>query len=127
MIRRPPISTLFPYTTLSRSRARIGLLHEPQQRCRPGHASVSHGVGGPGRELQNLRAALRRDHRAAVELLGHISRRAERARLAESDGHAFQRNDHSLKTTGYPANPSDGVLVVDRPNAPGTFDSFVHP
>src|SRR5690242_21600670 len=31
MLRRPPRSTLFPYTTLFRSRARAGPLHAPQR------------------------------------------------------------------------------------------------
>src|SRR2546422_5317759 len=33
MIRRPPRSTLFPYTTLFRSRAREGLKREGRSRC----------------------------------------------------------------------------------------------
>src|SRR3712207_7656822 len=48
MIRRPPRSTLFPYTTLFRSDAAGGLLddgHEPRQ----GPAST-----GPGRSLQQI-------------------------------------------------------------------------
>ncbi|MDO8588244.1 MAG: sugar-binding protein [Armatimonadota bacterium] len=30
------------------------------------------------------------------------------------------------KTTGYPANPSDGELLVDKLGSPGSPDSFVH-
>src|SRR2546430_9872771 len=58
MIRRPPRSTLFPYTTLSRSPRPLGLrqVHAPQHggRLRPAHARP--GVGerrarrGPGPE-----------------------------------------------------------------------------
>src|SRR5688572_32184366 len=48
MIRRPPRSTLFPYTTLFRSRAEKGL----RQAVRPGRVDVAdaHGVG----EVQHL-------------------------------------------------------------------------
>jgi hypothetical protein len=31
-----------------------------------------------------------------------------------------------FKTTGYPTGPTDGTLVVDAGNAPGTTDSYVH-
>jgi len=31
------------------------------------------------------------------------------------------------KTTGSPTGPTDGQLVVDKPNAPGSSDSFIHP
>src|SRR5687768_17972342 len=50
MIRRPPRSTLFPYTTLFRSRLRLRILpHSPRRvarvRCRTEHRS-SLGYGG---------------------------------------------------------------------------------
>src|SRR3712207_7833033 len=50
MIRRPPRSTLFPYTTLFRSRAGIGLdrvLADPDMARRTGHAGAraADGVG----------------------------------------------------------------------------------
>src|SRR2546430_6084240 len=54
MIRRPPRSTLFPYTTLFRSRdrrARLGhRLQDRHQRCRCCCASVA---GEGGRSIQN--------------------------------------------------------------------------
>ncbi len=31
-----------------------------------------------------------------------------------------------FKTTGYPTGPTDGILVVDKHNAPGTADSYRH-
>jgi len=30
------------------------------------------------------------------------------------------------KTTGYPTGPTDGTLLVDRPNTPGSTDSYLH-
>src|SRR3989454_5761507 len=45
MIRRPPRSTLFPYTTLFRSRARPGPLHRARQvRRHRAHRDDRHGV-----------------------------------------------------------------------------------
>src|SRR5258705_5882166 len=64
MIRRPPRSTLFPYTTLFRSLPLAGEVHEPQvdgldflltneRKDFPrGHATV--GVSGPGESSTNL-------------------------------------------------------------------------
>src|SRR5687768_17839325 len=37
MIRRPPRSTLFPYTTLFRSRSRLDCGHQPRQATRDSH------------------------------------------------------------------------------------------
>jgi hypothetical protein len=31
-----------------------------------------------------------------------------------------------VKTSGYPATPDDGVLVVDKTNVPGSSDTFIH-
>src|SRR2546430_10321840 len=36
MIRRPPKSTLYPYTTLFRSRARVTFARQREERVRPG-------------------------------------------------------------------------------------------
>ena len=30
------------------------------------------------------------------------------------------------KTTGYPTTPTDGTLVIDKPNEPGTEDTYTH-
>ncbi|MHC4444800.1 MAG: FG-GAP repeat domain-containing protein [Planctomycetota bacterium] len=30
------------------------------------------------------------------------------------------------KTDGYPDNPSDGILLIDKPNSPGSNDSYLH-
>ena len=30
------------------------------------------------------------------------------------------------KTTGYPTGPTDGILVVDKPNTPSSVDNFTH-
>src|SRR3712207_7529336 len=71
MIRRPPRSTLFPYTTLFRSERRVALLFEPRKVLEDGEeflerrdALVAHG--GVGRaagdaEAEHERAALGRD------------------------------------------------------------------
>src|SRR3712207_7722615 len=43
MIRRPPRSTLFPYTTLFRSRAGVSLAGEPRSTSLPGLGEGEHG------------------------------------------------------------------------------------
>src|SRR3712207_7588284 len=41
MIRRPPRSTLFPYTTLFRSRTNLRRRHAPNRRRSAGHTAVN--------------------------------------------------------------------------------------
>src|SRR5258708_29043356 len=50
MIRRPPRSTLFPYTTLFRSRHRVPHLRIDRRTARPGHLSrtAADGLAGYG-------------------------------------------------------------------------------
>src|SRR6266571_3805055 len=53
MIRRPPRSTLFPYTTLFRSRGAMGprvLVREKQRGCHPRPVSAA-WIGSPGRAM----------------------------------------------------------------------------
>src|SRR3712207_5923331 len=59
MIRRPPRSTLFPYTTLFRSRQR------PRQRREPGLASEARARARPRHDDGRLRALLRRGYARA--------------------------------------------------------------
>src|SRR5256885_3756667 len=109
MIRRPPRSTLFPYTTLFRLRA-VRLAHEvdrlalrleapPHVPCAAaGAAQVEHGIGGRLRLVGDALAetvegdpgdgdALHREHARAQRLLAR-----QRLHVAEpwavEDGHA---------------------------------------
>src|SRR5256885_2711232 len=56
MIRRPPRSTLFPYTTLFRSRRRVGSGAPP--RIRASCAALERRRGGEGRGTRNPDASL---------------------------------------------------------------------
>src|SRR5690349_23914528 len=58
MLRRPPRSTLFPYTTLFRSRSRRGVVAPPA--CRPGRPAPA-----PRSDRAAARRPARRDRRAA--------------------------------------------------------------
>src|SRR3712207_7089768 len=61
MIRRPPRSTLFPYTTLFRSGARCGApsrVGSPEPLRQPGHHEP-HLVGGAGQPLVEDRKSTR--------------------------------------------------------------------
>src|SRR5260370_29307343 len=80
MIRRPPRSTLFPYTTLFRSRQR----DRPLPERRPGEGHAAH-----------------RRHRAAVRVHVQLSRReqrhepgAEAAEGARSEEHTSELQSH---------------------------------
>src|SRR3712207_9527985 len=55
MIRRPPRSTLFPYTTLFRSAARRGARGPEGPPARPRRAPDGVGARPPGREAGRLR------------------------------------------------------------------------
>src|SRR2546422_8500635 len=55
MIRRPPRSTLFPYTTLFRSNGRVERGTTPVSDSGRGHAALSRG---PGDLVQSRRSAL---------------------------------------------------------------------
>src|SRR3712207_7528863 len=70
MIRRPPRSTLFPYTTLFRSRPRqallLDLLEDDQEGSRVQRDLRPHGHARPGRLGQGLLRRGRR-HPLAVE------------------------------------------------------------
>src|SRR3712207_7843686 len=84
MIRRPPRSTLFPYTTLFRSRVRG--VHDaegpPAQRARQAQLLPAHGRAGPGRavELGQVEVAPGAQRRAQVT---GVARIAARVRLAD--------------------------------------------
>src|SRR5687767_15764379 len=72
MIRRPPRSTLFPYTTLFRSRVVDGDRDERRRACGERH--------GPGRRTQRGFAARRKQRRSgqrAHEHNGHRTRSEE--------------------------------------------------
>src|SRR3712207_8270492 len=62
MIRRPPRSTLFPYTTLFRSWTKVA---SPAGECRPTRVLRSEGpIGSPSRPLKQPELRRRLVHRA---------------------------------------------------------------
>src|SRR5436190_23841851 len=100
MIRRPPRSTLFPYTTLFRSRLDLGIrsrcLHrqlatERMRRCRDGLAELLRRFGPETRIKQQSHAPCLRHHSAqklqplAAEITGE-----------EIDAGGFARPVHAL-------------------------------
>src|SRR3712207_7529760 len=78
MIRRPPRSTLFPYTTLFRSPARAGGVNGG------GVRSVR-----PGRRLLALRRRQAAPRRGAV-VFGRAGHRAARGRVRRSEEHTSE-------------------------------------
>src|SRR3712207_9466413 len=55
MIRRPPRSTLFPYTTLFRSDSHVGLPHERARQGRAEEGALLLRVDGQGAEARQVR------------------------------------------------------------------------
>src|SRR2546422_3999891 len=82
MIRRPPRSTLFPYTTLFRSR-----LRRPRERDRRGHAGYFHSRRESLSELRQARSKnSRQDDRCRREKV-HRRRDRKSTRLNSSHGY----------------------------------------
>src|SRR2546427_6819688 len=76
MIRRPPRSTLFPYTTLFRSRHRDGQLpiHRADRRFRGGAPPrAGDGLGGRGEPAEDAADAVERSVRHDVRSEEHTS------------------------------------------------------
>src|SRR5437764_9844324 len=63
MLRRPPRSTLFPYTTLFRSQARLVLRHRGPRRPRDGEARLAGGEGIRAVGLDRKSTRLNSSHR----------------------------------------------------------------
>src|SRR2546427_394398 len=57
MIRRPPRSTLFPYTTLFRSRLRVAQVLEQQRARENGRDGIRHTLAGQRRGRAQIRRA----------------------------------------------------------------------
>src|SRR2546422_3287365 len=91
MIRRPPRSTLFPYTTLFRSRLVVLLLHVEQ------HADVGVQAGGdaelPAREREGVLQRLRsEEHTSELQSRLHL---VCRLLLEKKKKHRSTRTRHS--------------------------------
>src|SRR5256885_5970722 len=80
MIRRPPRSTLFPYTTLfrSQSRARGGSRHQHRRGRRVSGRGKVDQAPRRGRRGGELGAVAPRQHHAALEILGSRDRKSTR-------------------------------------------------
>src|SRR2546430_13610997 len=88
MIRRPPRSTLFPYTTLFRSRLQLG-----RSCCGRGEKLLADGVGydGSGRVQRVLGKRLRREGRGSR----FRSANARDALLVRSEEHTSELQSQS--------------------------------
>src|SRR5687768_18263512 len=84
MIRRPPRSTLFPYTTLFRSGSEPALLREAR-------GTAPHGAGGPPRRLvrEGARAEERDRRRRPLGVRGAV-RMASDAASHRSEEHTSE-------------------------------------
>src|SRR2546430_6315359 len=100
MIRRPPRSTLFPYTTLFRSRrAGAGVLHDRSPLAREGE--------GPAR-VAPLDGPLLR---AAARHLRRPARAARRPRRRAPDPRVFPTRAGAAWARGGARRPGDGLML----------------
>src|SRR5258705_4758111 len=72
MIRRPPRSTLFPYTTLFRSAPFAWPARQRAARPRSGVTSTSIAVGSPSAGVTPLRGRRSEEHTSELQSLRHI-------------------------------------------------------
>src|SRR2546425_7210370 len=70
MIRRPPRSTLFPYTTLFRSRS--GIFVRPRRLPRRWDAAVARPHRAPGRDWPALPGARSEEHTSELQSLAYL-------------------------------------------------------
>src|SRR5256885_13929935 len=89
MIRRPPRSTLFPYTTLFRSRAQRELI------AREKLATVGEIASGVAHEVNNPLAAIRME----AELLGRASKDPDTSTTAATITREVDRAARDRKST----------------------------
>src|SRR5258708_31368388 len=84
MIRRPPRSTLFPYTTLFRSAVIAGHSHQPLCEVRAGVLHFNPGSAGPRRFRLPITVGL-------LEIRGGIDRSEEHTSELQSPDHLVCR------------------------------------
>src|SRR2546430_7261144 len=87
MIRRPPRSTLFPYTTLFRSAADLGQI---QSEPAPARTDVEHAILAPGQQLGG-KVALLGQLRIVERLLGMLERSEEHTSELQSQSNLVCR------------------------------------
>src|SRR3712207_8182072 len=88
MIRRPPRSTLFPYTTLFRSRQRAHWTRGHQGGARTSLQAVREGVRVPVAAVQRLDRGLRVRCRLARRAADRRARRSDRKSTRLNSSHA---------------------------------------
>src|SRR2546426_10970033 len=105
MIRRPPRSTLFPYTTLFRSGARDG----PGSKVAPRSFTIVLRVEAAARSGRGLRAQGEPPEHALFSK-GETMTTASNSNVALGDGHGSSRPYVPAR----PTIPIDGGLLADR-------------
>src|SRR5438552_6940171 len=98
MIRRPPRSTLFPYTTLFRSTRGGGDSGRPGRRTR----AVLRERGGQGRSEEHTSELQSPDHLVCRLLLEKKKKKTKSTNnLRDSRTHTFMKRRHYLSATLY--------------------------
>src|SRR5256885_15655466 len=100
MIRRPPRSTLFPYTTLFRSRGAVGLDPDHRQIAWREPAHLARERARAGDELRR-RQLVRRCGRAGDDVRDAVAERQELALLGRSEDRKSTRLNSSHLVISY--------------------------
>src|SRR2546422_11690568 len=98
MIRRPPRSTLFPYTTLFRSRRVLGMVQQVLEHLAPRDERLARRMGGERRRRRDRSEAapLGRGHLGGEGRVGARRERSEERRVGE-EGRSRWSADHLKK------------------------------
>src|SRR2546429_6341747 len=101
MIRRPPRSTLFPYTTLFRSAPRGGCEYRVPSKCQicgPGSAAGM-GVSGGQREVRDRLSGRSEEHTSELQSRLHLVCRLLLEKKKSMSRHAPTQHRRCLEST----------------------------
>src|SRR2546429_9431892 len=87
MIRRPPRSTLFPYTTLFRSRRRSGRIRRGEQPLRDGQYLLRYSADRPGRKFRKRGRS--EEHTSELQSRLHLVCRLLLEKKKKKDNHVY--------------------------------------
>src|SRR5258708_24188539 len=95
MIRRPPRSTLFPYTTLFRSRY---LAHGPRSLCNLGRRALRHAARAAGDRIDVSIRSRSEEHTSELQSPDHLVCRLLLEKKKQTDYRCLRERSSELNT-----------------------------